>query len=278
MSLPQRSYGIAVLVAVLVEGVAAGRAELGLQGAGGVVDARVDDAGVVARLVGGDLGLSLEHEDSRVRVAAEELAGGGEAEDARSDDDDVPGRSVHQWIAGSGTPPAPWRKSKSQPSLAWVTWLGEQALVAAGGGELSGHPRRTARGELFFRDVQVEAAGRDVERDRVAGLDERERAAGEGLGRDVEHAGAVGGAGHPGVGDPDHVSDAGLQQLLGDREHSPLRHARAAERARVAEDEDRVGGDVERRDRRRARTCPGSPRRRPPGPCGSGASRTRRSA
>ena len=34
----------------------------------------------------------------------------------------------------------------------------EQALVAAGGGELSGHPGRTARGELVFRDVQVEAA------------------------------------------------------------------------------------------------------------------------
>ena len=99
--------------------------------------------------------------------------------------------------------------------------------------------------EFVGRDVQVEAAVGDVEGDLVAGLDEGEWAAGEGLGRDVEDAGSVGGAGHAGVGDPDHVSDAGLQQLLGDREHSPLRHARAAERAGVAEDEDRVLGHIQ---------------------------------
>ena len=110
-----------MLVAVLVERLAALGAELGLQRPGRVVDARVDDAGVVAGLVGGDVGLALEHEDARVGVAPQQLAGGREAEDAGADDDDVPG-AVHQWIAGSGTPPAPWRKSKSQPSLAWVTW------------------------------------------------------------------------------------------------------------------------------------------------------------
>ena len=37
-----------------------------------------------------------------------------------------------------------------------------------------------------------------------------------------------------------------LEQLLRDREHPPLRHARAAERARVAQDQHRVGVDVQR--------------------------------
>ena len=69
--------------------------------------------------------------------------------------------------------------------------VGEQHRVAAGGGTFSGHPDRTPRGELVFRDEQVEPAGRDVEHDLVAGLDERQRPADERLGRDVQHAGAV---------------------------------------------------------------------------------------
>ena len=246
MSLPQRSYGHVIRVAVGVEGVSALGAELGLETSRLVVDAGVDDAGVVARLVGGDLVFSFEDEDARVRRAVQQFAGRGEAEDAPADDDYIPG-GLHQWIAGSGTPPAPWRKSKSQPWWAWVTCCGEQLRVAAGGRELSGHPGRTAGGEVFFRDAQVDAATRDVQRDEVARLDERQRASDEGLGRDVQDAGAVGGAGHAGVADPHHVADALLQQLLGDREHAPLRHARAAERAGIPKDEDRVGGDVQRR-------------------------------
>ena len=74
----------------------------------------------------GDLGLALEHEDAGVGVAAEEFAGGGEAEDARADDDDVPGAVVISGSRAPATPPAPWRKSKSQPSLAWVTWLAKR--------------------------------------------------------------------------------------------------------------------------------------------------------
>src|SRR4051794_1516638 len=89
---------------------------------------------------------------------------------------------------------------------------GEEALVASGGRELAGHPRGTAGGELFFRHAQVEAAGWDVKGDQVARLDEGEWASGEGLGGDVEHAGAVGGPGHAGVGDSDHVADSGLEQ------------------------------------------------------------------
>ena len=115
-----------MLVAVGVQLLAAGGAELGLQGARGVVDAGVDDAGVVAGLVEGDLRLAFEDEDARVRVAVQQLSGRRQAEDAGADDGDVPGSVGHQWIAGSGTPPAPWRKSKSQPSSAWVTWAAKR--------------------------------------------------------------------------------------------------------------------------------------------------------
>ncbi len=82
----------AVLVAELVQLAGAGDAQLGLQRAGRVVDAGVDDAGVVAGLVGGDAVLALEDHHGGVRPAVQQLAGGGEAEDAGPDDGDV----VHQ--------------------------------------------------------------------------------------------------------------------------------------------------------------------------------------
>jgi hypothetical protein len=49
----------------------------------------VDDAAVVARLVPGDARFLLEDEQGRVRPAQQELAGGGQAENARADDDEV---------------------------------------------------------------------------------------------------------------------------------------------------------------------------------------------
>ena len=155
--------------------------------------------------------------------------------------------SQHQWIAGSSTPPAPWRKSKSQPSLAWVTCCGEQLGVAARGVGFSGHPRRSAGGRALLPRPEVEAAARDVEHDLVAGLHQGERPADERLGRDVQHAGAVRRAGHAGVADPHHVAHALLQQLLRDREHPPLRHPRAAQRPGVAQHEHGVRVDVQRR-------------------------------
>ena len=54
-------------------------------------------------------------------------------------------------------------------------------------------------------------AGGDVEDDHVAGPDERQRAAGGGLGRDVQDDRPVGGAAHPPVADPDHVPHALLR-------------------------------------------------------------------
>ena len=119
MSLPQRSYGTPCSSQYAYSASRPSVQSWAFSEPGRVVDARVHDAAVVARLVRGDLVLALEDQDAGVGVALQQLAGGGEAEDARADDHDVPG--PHQWIAGSATPPAPCRKSKSQPSLAWVT-------------------------------------------------------------------------------------------------------------------------------------------------------------
>src|SRR6185312_10931958 len=55
-------------------------------------------------------------------------------------------------------------------------------------------PFRAAPGELGGGHVQLERARVDVERDAIAALDERERAARRGLGCRVQHDGAIGGA------------------------------------------------------------------------------------
>jgi hypothetical protein len=54
-----------------------------------VVDAGVDDAGVVTRLVGGELRLALQHDDAAPRIAARELARDGKAEDPSADHRDA---------------------------------------------------------------------------------------------------------------------------------------------------------------------------------------------
>src|SRR5689334_17384091 len=56
--------------------------------------------------------------------------------------------------------------------------------------------------ELVVRDLDVDAAGVDVETDDIAGAHEGERPAGGGFGADVQHDGAVGGAAHAAVAHP----------------------------------------------------------------------------
>ena len=53
----------------------------------------------------------------------------------------------------------------------------------------------------------------------------------------MEHAGAVGGAAHAGVGDAHHVPYSPFEQLLGDGEQPPLRHTRSPDGACAPENE-----------------------------------------
>ena len=76
-------------VAVLIELARAGYAQTRLERSGPVVGPAVDDAAVVAGLVGADLGLLLEHCDRGVGPARECLAGDGQAEDSGADDGEV---------------------------------------------------------------------------------------------------------------------------------------------------------------------------------------------
>ena len=89
ITFPQRSWGMPALLAVLIQLPPSLHAQPGLQRAGRVVEARVDDARVVAALVGGELGLPLEHADRRSRTAVDQLAGDRQADDPAPDDGEV---------------------------------------------------------------------------------------------------------------------------------------------------------------------------------------------
>src|SRR6516225_1211834 len=71
-------------------------------------------------------------------------------------------------------------------------------------------PRGATERELLVADMQREPPRRDVDLDRVAVLDQRERAPDKGFRRDVQNARAVARAAHTRVRNPQHVADAFL--------------------------------------------------------------------
>ena len=81
--------GDPLLGAVRLQRVLALAAEAGLQRARRVVEAGVDDAAVVAGLVGREPLLAFDEHEADVGPSAEHLASGRQAEDAAADDDDV---------------------------------------------------------------------------------------------------------------------------------------------------------------------------------------------
>jgi DNA-binding FadR family transcriptional regulator len=99
--------------------------------------------------------------------------------------------------------------------------------------------------QFLVAHVQVQLAVRHVELDDVAVLHQRQRAAGRGLGRGVQHHGAVGGAAHARVADADHVGDALAQHLGRQRHVAGLGHAGVALGAAVLEHHHAVLVDVE---------------------------------
>ena len=102
-------------LAVVEELARALGAEARLERAGGVVDARVQDAGVVAGLMEARDRLALEHRDGAVRRARQQLARHREADDAGAHDDDV-GLFARRG-QGQPTVPAPTRPPRSIP---WI--------------------------------------------------------------------------------------------------------------------------------------------------------------
>ena len=78
-----------LLLAVLPQEQPAGGAELRLERAGRVVDARVHDTAVAAGLVQRDRRFLLDDDDAPLGQSPPELDGSGQPEDPRSDDNDV---------------------------------------------------------------------------------------------------------------------------------------------------------------------------------------------
>ena len=95
MTLPQRSCATPCSSQHVVQARGAVDAELGLQRPRRVVDARVDDAAVVAGLVEADLVLLVEDGDPQARTPRQQLARDGEPDDPGADDRDV----VVRWHA-----------------------------------------------------------------------------------------------------------------------------------------------------------------------------------
>ena len=86
---------------------------------------------------------------------------------------------------------------------------------------------------------------RHIDTDQVAGFYQRQRPADIGLGRAVQHAGAVARAAHAGIRQAQHVAHTLLHQFGRYRQHAPLGHARAAQRAGIAQHQDVVGVHIE---------------------------------
>lgn len=67
----------------------AGDGQARFQRAGLVVEAGVEDAAVMAALMGADVVFLFQHGDARVGKAPREFAGRGKADDAAADDDEA---------------------------------------------------------------------------------------------------------------------------------------------------------------------------------------------
>ena len=81
--------GDGVLGAEALHGGASGDAVARLERAGAVVEAGVDDAGVVSGLMSSDAVFLVDDDEAVSRKAAGEVEGGGESDDARADDEKV---------------------------------------------------------------------------------------------------------------------------------------------------------------------------------------------
>src|SRR5690606_19017869 len=74
-----------LLLAELLHGLLASPAVDGLERPGGIVDSRVEHAGVVSRLMLGHLGFLLQNQHAPLRELLAQAVGGGESHDPSAD-------------------------------------------------------------------------------------------------------------------------------------------------------------------------------------------------
>jgi len=117
----------------------------------------------------------------------------------------------------------------------------EHPAIAALEAGLGLFPCGAAFCQFRLRYIEIDGARRDIQRDRIAILHQRQRPADIGFRRNMQDAGAVAGAAHPRIRQPHHVAHALLHQFCGDRQHAPFRHARSALRAGIAQNHHVIG-------------------------------------
>ena len=101
-------------------------------------------------------------------------------------------------------------------------------------------PRKLGGGNF-----EIESPGLSVNRDEILHYEGGRWAPRRWTPARHDDEGAEPGSAHSSVRDADHVGDTREQQLLGQRQHAPFRHARSADRACAAQYENGVCVDVE---------------------------------
>ena len=123
--------------------------------------------------------------------------------------------------------------------------LHEKTAVSSGIDSFSRPPSCVTAGEFFAADSHVQLTGGNIKLNHIAFFQQRQRTAHETFGRDMKYAGAVVGATHSGVGNADHVPYPCGEEFLGDWQLTPFGHSGGTFWARVAQDENTVGVDIE---------------------------------
>src|SRR5215831_21303088 len=122
--------------------------------------------------------------------------------------------------------------------------LHEELAVAAGIDARCGPPLCAAAREFLVTNAHVEFTGRNIQFDRVAFPQERERPPYERFGSDVKYTSSVTCTAHACVRYTDHVSYARFQQLLRDGKIAPFRHTGCALGPGVPQHQNAVRVDV----------------------------------
>lgn len=124
-------------------------------------------------------------------------------------------------------------------------FLFEEFSVAAGESFFGRSPGGATGREFFLADVKRDGAISGIEFDHVTILHESERAADRRFRRNVEDAGAVGSAGHAGIGDAEEIANAFFEEVFRDGKHAGFGNAGGADGSGILHDEDVLLGDAE---------------------------------
>ena len=140
--------------------------------------------------------------------------------------------------------PSGRRKARSAPSGACRTWSCT-SLSQPRFGASRRRPGARRRASSASSTSRSSRRSLTESRTRSPVSTSAERPAGGGFGRDVQHDGAEGGAGHAAVAHPHHVLHALAAELLRDRQVAGFRHAGRGQRPGILQHQDVVGLDVE---------------------------------